>query len=691
MNMIIWLVYGISLIAMEMFYHFGCYGLKGISPLLPLALIAVIASLQTLIVCMFKKKQQKILFWCFFVADYILFMVQTVYYTVFRQPLQIRAALVGGQDALTNYYREAGIGLLKALPILLLLALPLVVSYVLIRKKKISFKNTNNLQKIRICFGLGVSLLLFYVISGVGKYTKAEYYEVYSEFYAPDMVAEKMGVVTLAQRDLFFEIGSLFVGGSASGLAADEELPEIATPMPGFAFAPAATPVSNNDTEVKEPDTTPTPAPVPQAFELDVDKLVEASQSNKQTKWLAEYITTMQPTKTNAYTGMFEGYNLIYLTAEGFSTYAIDPELTPTLYKLANSGFVFNNYYVPLWQTSTSDGEYVNCTGLIPDGQFSMRKSGSNNMAFSLPRFFETEGVTSYAYHNNTLSYYDRHVTHPNLGYIFKAAKLGECSEAEYGKYIFPMENPGKWPSSDYEMMVGSIPEYINMDRFHIYYMTISGHMYYSFTGNSMSSRNKEAVKHLDMSENARAYYACHIELDKALQYLIEQLEAAGKLENTVICLSADHYPYGMTEEEYEELAGKDLSQDMDKFRNTLILWNAAMEEPVIVEKACCSVDILPTLLNLFGFEFDSRMYAGRDIFSEEEGLVIFNNRSFVTDTVYYDKKAKTTTWKRELTPEQQEAYMEYMQAEVKRRYSFSAYILQENYYQIVKDCMLNP
>ncbi|MBR6665825.1 MAG: LTA synthase family protein [Lachnospiraceae bacterium] len=689
--MSIWLIYGISLIAMELFYHFGCYGLKGISPLLPIALIAVIATLQTLVVCLFKKKQQKILFWCFLIADYILFLVQTVYYTVFRQPLQVRAALVGGQDALTNYYREAGMGILKALPILALLALPLVVSYVLIRKKKVNFKNTNSLQKIRICFGFGVSLLLFYVVFGVGKYTKAEYYEVYSEFYAPDMVAEKMGVITLAQRDLFFEIESLFGGGSAAGMEEDAELPAITTPMPGLVFTPTPTPAAENDTEVTEPDATPTPTPAPQVFELNVDKLVQASQSNKQTKWLAEYITTMQPTKTNAYTGMFEGYNLIYLTAEGFSTYAIHPELTPTLYKLVNSGFVFNNYYVPLWQTSTSDGEYVNCTGLIPDGQFSMRKSGSNNMAFSLPRFFEKEGVTSYAYHNNTMSYYDRYITHPNLGYIFKAAKLGECSEAEYGQYIFPMENPGRWPASDYEMMVGSIPEYINMDRFHIYYMTVSGHMYYSFSGNSMSSRNKDAVKHLDMSENARAYYACHIELDKALQYLIEQLEAAGKLENTVICLSADHYPYGMTEEEYEELAGKDLSQDMDKFRNSLILWNVGIEEPIIVDKACCSIDILPTLLNLFGFEFDSRMYAGRDIFSEEEGVVIFNNRSFVTDTVYYDKKAKTTTWKRELTPEQQDMYMEYMQAEVKRRYSFSAYILQENYYQIIADCLINP
>ena len=213
--------------------------------------------------------------------------------------------------------------------------------------------------------------------------------------------------------------------------------------------------------------------------------------------------------------------------------------------------------------------------------------------------------------------------------------------------------------------------------------------MNYNFKGNQMSAWNKDAVADLDMTENARAYLACNIELDKALQYLIEQLEQAGKLDNTVICLSADHYPYGMTQEQYEELAGKDLSKDMDLYRNSLILWNNAMEEPVYVDKACCSVDILPTLLNLFGFDFDSRMYAGRDIFSDEEGLVIFNDQSFVSDIAAYSKKQKTTTWKKELTEDEQTAYMTAMKQEVKNRYLFSAYILRNNYYDIVSQCIV--
>lgn len=688
----IWIFYAVTLLYMELVYHLGCFGLTGVSPFLPLALIAIVASLQTLIVGFLKKKPQKIVFWAFPIAEYILFGVQTVYYTIFRQPLQFRAAVVGGQDALTNYWREALLGFLKALPLVLLMGVPFVVMLTLLkrnrRRRAWKFRSFDGIEKIRAGFALAVSVLLFYVVLSVGHSVQAEFYDEYTEFYAPLTVAEKMGVMTMAQRDCFYEVEVLLAGGSGSD---DDELPELLE-MP--TRAPEVTPIPTPEVTLAPeatPAPTPEPTPAPHVFELDMEKLAAQSSGAKQKEWLAQYISTLTPTRENEYTGMFEGYNLIYLTAEGFSTYAVHPELTPTLYKLVNSGFVFTNYYVPIWQTSTSDGEYVNCTGLIPDGQFSMRKSGSNNMAYTLPKFFATEGVTSYAYHNNTMSYYDRYITHPNLGYIFKTSKLGECSEAEYGQYLFQMENPGKWPASDYEMMQGTVPEYINMDRFHVYYMTISGHMYYSFTGNSMSSRNKEAVQHLDMSENARAYYACHIELDKALQYLLEELEAAGKLENTVICLSADHYPYAMTEEEYEELAGKDLSENLDTYRNSLILWNAGIKEPIVVDKACCSIDILPTLLNLFGFDFDSRMYAGRDIFSDEEGVVIFNDRSFVTDTVYYDRKKKTTVFKKEMTVEEQEAYMEAMKAEVKRRYSFSAYILQENYYQLIEDCRMNP
>src|SRR5699024_2243938 len=98
---------------------------------------------------------------------------------------------------------------------------------------------------------------------------------------------------------------------------------------------------------------------------MDVDlAAVAAGTDNEEIQWLANYFNSVTPTRKNEYTGMFEGYNVIFFTLEGFSGYAIDPELTPTLYKLTHEGFVFNNFYTPLHFTSTSGGECQNLLGL---------------------------------------------------------------------------------------------------------------------------------------------------------------------------------------------------------------------------------------------------------------------------------------------------------------------------------------
>lgn len=703
--MTVWLIYAGILIYMEAVFHFGCFGLQGFNPVFTVGLVAMIAAVQAFIGGCFSEKGEKrasrIMLW----LQYVVFAVQAVYFHIFKQPLQLRIMFESGADALTSYWREALTGLLQTLPLLLLLMLPILGLEVMRKLGKWHHRPLYGIKKLRMGLIAWISLTYCICIMMIGNITKAAYAEEYSEFYDPETVMRNMGAIAMVQRDGLYEIQTFFdnisrhrdapqaVSGSS---AADQGLSGAGVVSVGTVSGDALSDAENgsvpeqDDRGMEEaPEEDPEPDRSPNVWEIDLAKLAELSQDSKEEKWLADYIAGLTPTNRNEYTGMFEGYNLIFLTAEGFSTYAIREDLTPTLYKMVNSSFVFNNYYVPLWQTSTSDGEYVNCTGLIPDGQHSMKKSAVNNMSCCLPRFFSEEGVYCRAYHNNTLSYYDRYLSHPNLGYDFKAIKLGKgLSEEEWGDQLFTVETPDAWPGSDYEMMVGTVGDYVNDERFHVYYMTVSGHMNYDFSGNRMSSWNKEAVSGLDMSENARAYIACNIELDKAMEYLLDQLEQAGKLENTVICLSADHYPYGMTEEQYEELAGKDLSQDMDTYRNSLILWNAGMEEPVYVDKVCCSVDILPTLLNLFGFDFDSRMYAGRDIFSDEEGLVIFNDRSFVSDTVAYSRKQKTTTWKDELSEEEQEAYMSAAKQDVKDRYQFSAYILRNDYYNLIQQCI---
>lgn len=682
---VLWLVFsGIFLLA-ELTYHFSGFGLVPANPIYTLALICVWSGVFTFIVSIIKGIAKKIVYFVITSLIVVWNCAQIVYLHIFKQPLLWEAIFTGGGDALTNYYKEALLGIWQCLPLILLLFAPIVVTAVLMRKKIFKLPRFTMLSGLRLGVVCAVGLVAAIVTMQVGRVMETDYYEEYTEFYDPYMVAENMGVLPMFQRDTFLSITGLF----DFDLFEDDEPYEPYQPIipnnDGDELLTDASGESGEGAENQEP-VEEEPVYVPNQLDINLETLAGLADGKK-TNWLVEYFQTEQPTYTNEYTGIFEGYNLIFLTAEGFSTYAINEELTPTLYRLANSGFVFNNYYVPLWQTSTSDGEYINCTGLIPDGQFSMRKSGANSMPFALPGYFGKEGVRSFAYHNNSLSYYDRYKTHPNLGYVFKAAKSGSLSETEYADWLFEMENPNNWPQSDLEMVYSTAPEYLGLNRFNIYYMTISGHMNYNFAGNKMSRKNKDAVAHLEMSENAQAYIACHIELDKALEDLLYQLEEAGQLDKTVICLSADHYPYAMTEEEYNELAGRPLTEGQDKFRNTLILWNAGMEdEPVYIDKACGSMDLLPTLLNLFGFEFDSRLYAGRDIFSDREGMVIFNDRSFVTDSVIYSK-ANGTTWLTNedgsfrIPEDQQEAYLDAMKNEVKRRYNFSAYILQEDYY----------
>jgi hypothetical protein len=718
----LWGILSVILLYMEGVYHVGCFGFTLNIPILTIPFIITVAGVLSLILGAVSSKWKKRLFFLFYGLFFILFAAQVVYMNIFKQPLLWEAAVRGGQDALTNYWRETLTGIAFVSPFILMLALPLIAAAIAFHRQLWSIPSLHKKENLWTALFTAVGLSAFVGLLIIGKYTQAEYYEEYNEFYDPHTIAQEMGVLTLVQRDTTIEIGRL-AGMLRDKLSGSEGIPPtvIKEPIPQKTDSlEQAEETAAEQTEPGETENVQTkPDTSPHVLPIDIDDLLEMAGDSKEETWLAEYIRDLTPAPANAFTGIFKGYNLIYITAEGFSSYAIREDLTPTLYRLTHSGFVFPNYYVPLWQTSTSDGEYINCTALIPDGQFSMRKSASNDMSYTLPRFFAEEGVSSMAYHNNSLSYYDRYLTHTNLGYTFKASSLGELSEEEYGSYIFPMANPGKWPASDLEMMEGTIPEYIGMDRFNVYYMTVSGHMNYNFRGNAMSSKNKDAVANLPMSENAKAYIACNIELDKALAYLIEQLTLAGKLENTVICLSADHYPYAMTEEQYDELAGKDLSQNLDKFRNSLILWNVGLEEEtIIVEKTCGAMDLVPTLLNLFGFSYDSRLYAGRDIFSDQEGMVICNDRSFVTDTVCYNRKAKTTEWTRGSTlsasspfadwtypenaviisgqskeavlaegvslEEEREAYLTAAKKDVKDRYQFSAYILQNNYYAVI-------
>lgn len=225
-------------------------------------------------------------------------------------------------------------------------------------------------------------------------------------------------------------------------------------------------------------------------------------------------------------------------------------------------------------------------------------------------------------------------------------------------------------------------PEFVGDEPFHAYYMTVSGHLEYTFGGNAMAAKNRDLVEDLPHSEAGRAYLATQVELDRALELLLERLEEAGVAERTLVVLSSDHYPYGLTEEQIEDLAGQEVD-GLELYRNSLIMYAPGME-PETVDRPVSSLDILPTLSNLMGLEFDSRLLMGRDAFSEADPLVVFSDRSFITDRGRYDSIT------REFTPlegaEVPEGYRQAISDEVDRMFYYSARVLERDYYGVVVD-----
>lgn len=335
---------------------------------------------------------------------------------------------------------------------------------------------------------------------------------------------------------------------------------------------------------------------------------------------------------------------------------------------MQEEGFKFKNFYTPSWGVSTSDGEYVACTGLLPkEGVWSFYNSSKNYMPFAMGNQLKSEGYETKAYHNHYFDYYFRNESHPNLGYTYKGLGNG-------------LDVTETWPESDLEMIELTVPEFIDTQPFHVYYMTVSGHLQYNFYGNYIAAKNRSLVENLPYSDKVKAYLSCNIELDKAMEKLIQELDIRGIAEDTLIAISPDHYPYGLTLTEISELANKEIN-GYELYKGVFLLWSKGME-PVEIDEICSSLDIIPTLSNLMGLEYDSRLLMGSDILSSSEPLVIFQDRSWMTDKMYFNSRTGEVTSQNGFVPD--EAYIRNISEEVKNKFKVSAGILDYNYYEKV-------
>lgn len=609
----------------------------------------------------------------------IYFIVQVIYSQVFATYLSV-VGMAGVAGQALDFTDVIGLALKKEWWVLVLYLLPLTVWTIWLRKWLTSPRH-------RIwqygCL-LAASITLFLVelcFLRSDKDTLYSAYEVYREYTSVNMSVEKLGVCESLYLDLKNGIKD-HLGLEEQRVQfeiIDESATEESVPKDSISeMVDASQTASSSDGEKEEKMEVDTS---PNVLSVDLQALAEAEE-NESIKALHEYIASCKPTNKNEYTGMFEGYNVIFVVAEGFSGFCVDEQRTPTLYKMCYEGFVFDNYYTPLWYGSTLGGEYADLTGLMPanGGYMSMARAGrrGNDMYFTLSEQLLREGYTARGYHDNDYTYYDRDISHPNMGLEWIGMGNGLSYEKTESGHTL-------WPQSDLSMIKNTVHDYMSDQPFYTYYLTVSGHVMYNFGGNDMAARHKELVENLPYSETTKAYIACQYELELAMRELVDTLEEGGVLDRTVIVLTADHVPYD-NKEVVDELAGETLDSTFGWYQNKLIIWSASMEKPVYVSKYCSSLDVLPTVSNLLGLEYDSRMLVGQDILSDTEGLVIFNDRSFITDRVSYNANTGETI-SMDGTPVN-EQYVEDIKLLVKNKFNMAEAINKNDYYRYIEDAL---
>lgn len=594
----------------------------------------------------FNERINKIISYIITIAFCILFIAQFIYNKIYKSIISIYS-FANGSQVFQFYQTILEVIKNNLLPIILLM-LPIIILITLHKTKRINFEKIDLKGKIIKLIAIVLIQIVATLVVNFGKND-----DVYSN------------------KSLYYNSGSLLLTSQRFGICTTMRLDFKRLLFSDDTIETVSLINKVVDQEEVELDENL------EYNKLDIDfEALAQDERNVEISTIHKYMTVQNPSEKNKYTGIFEGKNLIVIVAESFSNVAIREDITPTLYKLSTQGFEFKNFYTPLFPASTADGEYMTDTSLVPkEGAWSIVEIRNDYVPYSYANVFKKLGYTTNSYHDYSYNFYDRDQYLYAMGYdSFLAQDIGledrmDCT---------------RWPNSDLEMIQVTTDDYINNDKFLAYYMTVSGHLGYTREDNYLSDKNWSLVEDLPYSYRAKCYLAAQIELDRAVEQLIKDLDKAGKLEDTVILISGDHYPYGLELEEINELSTYERDDDFEKHNMPLIIWSASMEEPVTVEKIGGCLDVLPTMLNLFGIEYDSRLLMGRDILSNSDSLVILSNRSFITEKGKYN--AITDEFINAENEDVDSEYIRKMKVIVEAKFQISKLILDKNYYNIIRE-----
>lgn len=330
----------------------------------------------------------------------------------------------------------------------------------------------------------------------------------------------------------------------------------------------------------------------------------------------------------NEMTGAFAGKNLIMIMMESIDTYMLREEYMPNLWALQEKSIQFENHYTPIYlPAATFNTEIMTLTGMIPP-TYGFHGTGymRNAFPFSLPNLFRNAGYTANTFHSSYPSTYNRGEVHVNLG-----MESYNCWE-DMGMNIENFQ-------LDTEMLNG-YDQMVSDDPFFTYIITYSGHgpytdymhvigdLHYDAAAKAVAQTGISSDNEDTMEQYIRAVSHA-METDDFIGQLVEKLEEDGHIDDTVLVLYTDHYGKYLTDEEFiKEVKGVTAENSEDLYKTPFIIYAKGIE-PQTISKCTSSIDIVPTLVNLFDLDADRKYYVGDDIFGDAGGMVMFSDYSW--------------------------------------------------------------
>lgn len=364
------------------------------------------------------------------------------------------------------------------------------------------------------------------------------------------------------------------------------------------------------------------------------------SNNYEDINFLEEEYNKEEENYSTSYTGKYKDKNLILLQLEGTDNWLITEKDTPTLYNMMNNSINFTNHYSYYnGGGSTFNSEFAVNTGFITPLSYTQNAYtfNKNYFPYSLANLFKASDYSVNAFHMNDSEYYSRGTNYKNWGYenYYGLKELGTYKDDSY--------------TLDRELILNETfqEKMFNSEKFVDYIITYSGHL--PFTTEKGVCKKlviEDILKEENLEELPNDYILPEMteedcarrqakETDYMVELLLNTLQEKGLIENTVIVVFTDHYLYTLSDQtildKYKETSNNLIN------KTPFFIWDNGQTKKKITS-VTSQLNIMPTLLNLFGLEYHPNYYIGEDALNNNyHGIVFFSDYSWYDGNVYVD------------------------------------------------------